>query len=123
MTPAEYAALVAPLPPGQRRVALALALGPRAPTYHELAAGLGLHVGSVYRHLGRIRARHPAVYAAIMARRGELLAKRRTQDLTRERVRRHRWRRRHREEVRATVARMLARSPRQLARLLRGHVD
>ncbi len=123
MTPAEYAALIAPLPPGQCRVALALAVGPRAPTYPELAAGLGLHVGTVYRHLDRIRAHHPEVYAAIMARRGELLARRRTQDLTRERVRRHRWRKRHGEEVRAMVARMLARSPRTLARLLRGHVD
>ena len=123
MTPAEYAALVAPLPAGQRRVALALAVGPRAPTYPELAEHLGLHVGTVYRHLDRIRVRHPVLYAAIMARRGELLAKRHTQDLTRERVRRHRWRRRHREEGRAMVARMLARSPRKLARLLRGHVD
>lgn len=111
----DWAALVAPLPAGQRRVALVMVEGPRAPTYGEAARHLEIHVGTLYRHLGRIRAGHPEVYAAIMARRGELLARRPAQDRGRERTRR--WRER---QARAALPRptLTARQQRALGRIL-----
>ena len=113
----DWAALVAPLPAGQRRVALLMVEGPRAPTYCEAAAHLEIHIGTVYTHLRRIRAGRPEVYAAIMERRGELLARRPAQDRGRERTRR--WRER---QARAAMPRptLTERQRRALLRILRG---
>ena len=59
-----------------RRVALALVSGEDAPTYPEIAAALGLHLGTVHAHLRRIRLLHPEVWEAIMAERHRQLAER-----------------------------------------------
>ncbi len=84
----DLAALLAPLPAGQRRVAAAFVAEPRGRTRGETAAALGVHVGTVHRHLARIRERHPAVYAALMARRRAQLAGRHDRALSRARARR-----------------------------------
>lgn len=43
------------------------------PTYLVVAEGLGIHMGTVYRHLGRLRAAAPDLYRAAMpARRRQL---------------------------------------------------
>ncbi len=89
----DLAALLATLPAGQRRVAEALIADPRGRTYPAVAAALGVHVGTVHRHLARIRARRPAVYAALMVVRVEQLAGRYRRALERARVRR--WVRRY----------------------------
>ncbi len=91
--PHDFAALLATLPVGQRRVAEALIADPRGRTYPAVAAALGMHVGTVHRHLARTRARRPAVYAALMAVRAEQLAGRHAQALARMKV--GRWRRRY----------------------------
>jgi hypothetical protein len=54
--PHDVAALLATLPAGQRRVAEMLIGSADAPTYPAVAAALSLHVGTVHRHLARIRA-------------------------------------------------------------------
>lgn len=72
----------APLPPldlvgvpdGQRRVLVALLAEPEGRTYPATAATLGLHLGTVHRHLARLRERRPAVYAAVLAQRETQLA-------------------------------------------------
>ncbi len=84
----DLAALLATLPVGQRRVAEALIAGPHGRTYPAVAAALGVHVGTVHRHLARLRARHPMVYAALMAVRAWQLAGRHERARTRARVRR-----------------------------------
>src|SRR4051794_8796144 len=71
------------LPGGRSRVALALVVGEEAPTYPEVAASLGIGVGTVYTHLRRLRDRHPEVYAALMAERARQLAKRHEEALAR----------------------------------------
>jgi hypothetical protein len=68
--------LVATLPPGQRRVAGALIGVAMAPTYRAVADHLGLSLGTVHRHLGRIRRRHPALYGELMCVRHAQLAER-----------------------------------------------
>ncbi len=75
--------LLATLPPGRRRVALALIGSQEAPTYPEVAAALGIHLGSVHQHLRRIRLQHPGVYGAVMRERTRQLVERHTQALSR----------------------------------------
>jgi len=87
-------AMLGRLPAGQRRVALALVLGPSAPTYPEVAARLGVHVGTVHRHLGRVRAKHPEVYAALMAERRWQLERRHERAVERAERRSAEWHRR-----------------------------
>src|SRR5437763_2140608 len=74
--PHDLSAGLAGLPPGQQRVARALLATGTAPSYPALAAALSLHLGTVHRHLGRVRARHPALYATLMAERARHLAAR-----------------------------------------------
>ncbi len=74
----DLAALLAALPPGQRRVAEALMAEPAGRTYPQVAALLGVHLGTVHRHLARIRRRHPAAYRALLAVRADQLAGRHT---------------------------------------------
>ncbi len=77
--------LFAMLPAAQRRIARELIAGPEAKTYTGLAAELGVHVGTVYEHLRRIRDRHPKVYSALMAMRRRQLAERHQRALVRAR--------------------------------------
>ncbi len=84
----DLATLLATLPVGQRRVAEALIADPRGRTYPAVAAALGMHVGTVHRHLARTRARRPAVYAALMTARAEQLASRHASALVRVKTRR-----------------------------------
>src|SRR4051812_2735426 len=79
-------ATLAALSPAQRRVVLALLDaddhdGP--PTYRAVAARLGVHLGTVHRQLGRVRARHPAAYALVMQARAAQLAQRHRRALAR----------------------------------------
>ncbi|HSH78798.1 MAG TPA: hypothetical protein VLA19_09745 [Herpetosiphonaceae bacterium] len=90
----DLAALLATLPSGQRRVAEALVADPRGRTYPAVAAALGVHVGTVHRHLARIRRLHSEAYAALMVMRREQLAERHWRALNRARVRR--WARQYR---------------------------
>jgi transposase len=39
-----------------------------------VAEALGVHIGTVHRNLGRVRERHPALHAAVMAERRRQLA-------------------------------------------------
>jgi hypothetical protein len=65
------------LPSGQARVAIALIADDPSPTsYTQVAENLGLHLGTVHRHLGRIRSIHPALYAELMTLRRRHLAER-----------------------------------------------
>ncbi len=84
---------LANLPPGQQRVALALIDSPLARTYREVAAALNLHLGTVYRHLYRLRRGNPEAYAAVMAVRAEQLAKRHAAAVRREEARSAEWHR------------------------------
>jgi transposase len=81
-------------PGGQRRAALALVGGRRARTYREAAALLGLHVGTIYRHLYRLRRQRPEAYAAVMAVRAGQLAERHAAAVNREGARSAEWHRR-----------------------------
>ena len=64
------------LPAGQQRVALALLSEETGRTYPEIAASLGISLGSVHTHLRRIRQQRPEVYAAVMEQRRRQLAAR-----------------------------------------------
>ena len=81
------------LPAGQRSVATALIDAGRARTYSKVAALLGLHLGTVHRHLGRIRLRHPEVYDALMRARASQLTERHREVLERARSQRAAWHR------------------------------
>jgi hypothetical protein len=85
-----------PVSPGQRRAAEALIGGDEARTYQEAAEVMGVHVGTLYRHLKRLRERHPDVYAAVMATRAEQLAERHENALLRAAAHSREWLRRKR---------------------------
>ena len=87
----DLAGPVAVLPPGQRRVVLAIFQPAVPPTYRAVAAALGLHVGSVYAHLRRVRVAHPGLYAALMARRRAGQEEGHWAAVTRAQARTHRW--------------------------------
>jgi hypothetical protein len=74
--PRELVRLLAALPPGRRRVAMALIADDGGPTYPAVAAKLGVHLGTVHEHLRRVRQRHPEVYVAVMKERARQLAAR-----------------------------------------------
>lgn len=76
------------------RVALALIVPRDAPTYPEVAARLGIGLGTVHTHLKRLRAGHPDVYAAVMAERARQLARRHRAALARDAAHSRRWHRR-----------------------------
>lgn len=84
-------AMLKQLPMGQRLVAYALIAGDGAPTYRHLAALLGVHRGTVYQHLRRIRLRRPHIYAAVMAHRARQLAERHVRALERAAAHSQRW--------------------------------
>jgi transposase len=89
-----------PLTPGQRRVVLALLNARRStPTYEGVAKKLGVSVGTVYRHLKRVREKHPELYHSIMLERKHHLAQRHKEALKRaeENSRRYFYRRYNRQ--------------------------
>jgi hypothetical protein len=65
---------LAGIPEGQRRVIIALLTESTGRTYPATAAALGLHLGTVHRHLARVREDHPHTYAAVMVHRAAQLA-------------------------------------------------
>jgi transposase len=88
---------LAGLPAGQRRVAAALVMSNpdgTAPSYHAVAERLSVHVGTVYRQLGRIRARKPDLFAALMAERRRRPAARHVRAVARAAARSEAWHRR-----------------------------
>ncbi len=103
---AGHAALLAALgalPPGRARVALALIVPRDAPTYPEVAARLGIGLGTVHTHLKRLRTGHPDVYAAVMAERAQSLTRRHREALARDAAHSRRWQ--HRQAHRRCYAR------------------
>lgn len=88
-------ALLAELPSGQRRVALALIEG-KGRSYQGVADALGRSVGTVYRHLKRIRDDRPATYQALMAYREGQLERQHKEALKKARAHTDRWFRRQR---------------------------
>jgi hypothetical protein len=83
------------LPPGQARVALGLLCLPDDPvSYRDVAAGLGIHVGTVYTHLRRLRNRHPDLYGRLMTERRQQLAARHLAVVAERRARSLHWGRR-----------------------------
>jgi hypothetical protein len=89
--PSELISLLTTLPPGRRRVAWALLADSCGATYADVAAGLGLNLGTVHQHLRRIRLRHAEVYVVLMAERSSQLAKRHERAMARARERTERW--------------------------------
>ena len=84
-------AMLKQLPMGQRLVAYTLIAGDGAPTYRQLAALLGVHCGTVYQHLRRIRLRRPHIYAAVMEHRARQLGERHVRALERAAVHSLKW--------------------------------
>jgi IS30 family transposase len=76
---------------GQWRVVRALLGGKRARTYPEVAARLGVHVGTVSRQLARVKERHPALYARVMAQRRRQLEVRHRAAVKRDRSHSRTW--------------------------------
>jgi predicted ArsR family transcriptional regulator len=90
--PLRLARLLATLPPGRRRVAQALIADRNGTTYAAVAARIGVHPGTVARHLHRLRRRHPHVYQVLMAVRTSQLAERHERALARAEEHTARWR-------------------------------
>ena len=88
----DLADLLATLPAGRRRVVVAL-MASRALTYPQLAAALGVHLGTIHAHLRRVRQRHPELYALVMAERAHQLAARHQQALARAEAHSRAWHR------------------------------
>jgi hypothetical protein len=89
--PRKLARLLATLPPGRRRVATALIADKRGRAYPEVAAKLGVSLGTVHAHLRRIRQKHPEVYAALMKVRERQLEARHRRAVAREKAHSQRW--------------------------------
>jgi DNA-binding NarL/FixJ family response regulator len=87
----KLARLLATLPLGRRRVAMALIADTQGRTYPEVAAKLGVRLGTVHQHLRRIRLRHPDVYLAVMKERTRQLAARHRRALARAKAHSKRW--------------------------------
>jgi AcrR family transcriptional regulator len=86
--------MLADVPRRQAAAAVALVGGARARTYREAAARMGVHVGTLYTHLRRLRLRYPEVYAALMDVRGDRLAARHKAALARDWARSRAWHKR-----------------------------
>jgi transposase len=93
-----------PLTPGQRKVITALLnASKRTPTYQDVAKKLGVSVGTVYRHLKRVRDEHPELYQDIMLERKAQLDKRHVEAVNRARQNsrryfRRKWNREYKEK-------------------------
>ena len=84
------------LAPRQRAVAEALVSEGSAVTYQEVADTLGIHLGTVHRHLQRVRENHPDVYAALMQLRAWQRGIRHYRAIEREKAHSRAWFRRKR---------------------------
>jgi DNA-directed RNA polymerase specialized sigma24 family protein len=89
--PKKLARLLATLPPGRRRVAMALVADDRGRTYPQVAAKLGVSLGTVHQHLRRIRLRHREVWAAVIKERARQLRARHRRALARAKAHSKRW--------------------------------
>jgi excisionase family DNA binding protein len=89
--PMPLAQLLDTLPIGRRRVGIALVDDEAGRTYPEVAAILGIRLGTVHQHLRRIRLRHPAAYSALMKLRARQLRARHRRALARARAHSKRW--------------------------------
>ena len=78
----------------RRRHGVGIGAGDRARTYAEVAAMLGMHRGTVSRHLERTRRLHPHLYAAVMTVRAEQLAQRHATAVERAAAHSRQWHRR-----------------------------
>jgi DNA-directed RNA polymerase specialized sigma24 family protein len=83
--------VLATLPAGQYRVAMALIADGSARTYPAVAAELGIHLGTVHQHLRRIRHQHPGIYAELMKERARQLAERHRRALARAKAHSREW--------------------------------
>ena len=86
--------LVDDLPAGQRMVIITLLGRSPAFTYKQVARFLGVSTGTVYRHLKRVRDRHPEIYAAAMEVRSVQLAARAERSAARAEAHSREWHRR-----------------------------
>ena len=83
--------LLGALPLGENRVAHALIESPDT-TYPDVAAVLGVHLGTVHRQMYNIRRNHPKIYRALMTERRRLLAIRHDQAVKRHELHTQKWR-------------------------------
>jgi hypothetical protein len=83
--------VLATLPAGQYRVAMALIADRSARTYPAVAAELGIHLGTVHQHLRRIRHQHPGIYAELMKERARQLAERHRKAIARAKAHSREW--------------------------------
>ncbi|MGD9893745.1 MAG: hypothetical protein AB7R89_06565 [Dehalococcoidia bacterium] len=83
----------AQLPTAQFRVVQALVGDGRCPTRREVAAQLGIHLGTVHVHLARIRRNRPALWREIDQVWRNQRRERHRQAVARERARSERWHR------------------------------
>lgn len=88
------------LTPGQMRVVEALLGDSQGRTYRQIAALLGVHLGTVYTHLKRVRDRHPDLWIEIQAARTKQLALRHQRALARARRHTDAWFRKQRRRQR-----------------------
>src|SRR5215831_16804475 len=83
--------VLATLPAGQCRVAMALIADRSGRTYPAVAAELGIHLGTVHQQLRRIRHQRPEIYADLMKERARQLATRHRRAVARARAHSKKW--------------------------------
>jgi DNA-directed RNA polymerase specialized sigma24 family protein len=83
--------VLATLPAGQCRVAMALTADRSGRTYPAVAAELGVHLGTVHQQLRRIRHQRPEIYADLMKERARQLATRHRRAVARARAHSKEW--------------------------------
>ena len=88
-----YSVIWSTLTPGQRRVMDVFVGGKKARTYKKVAEILGIHIGTVYTHLKRVRDNQPKVYNRAMAIRQNQLAVRHEEAIARADARSHAYHR------------------------------
>jgi prephenate dehydrogenase len=84
------------LSPKQQEAVHALIGGTKARTYQEAADLMGIHLGTLYTYLRRIKEQHPEIYSAVMQVRKDQLAERHIQAQKRARKHTDKWFRRKR---------------------------
>ena len=86
-----YSVIWSTLTPGQRRVMDVFVGGKKARTYKKVAEILGIHIGTVYTHLKRVRDNQPGVYNRVFAIRRSQLEIRNQEALARADARSHEY--------------------------------
>lgn len=77
---------------------------------------MGVHVGTLYTHLRRLRQNHPGVYAALMTKRVEQLAERHEAAIARAAAHSRRWFRAERRRRNRLFKRLTGRWPWEVRR-------